>query len=148
MYIQHENIPRRRRKPPKGEISKTKSDIIGLSDTKYQGEHLAKLKGCYTPYICGNFNNRKNDVKLLRSRKTEKHIISTKDMNDRITLLILKINQRRRMKVVQVFESAGSYQDQEVIEIYREIENLMKEEKDIGHHYNGGFQCKVRKEGG
>ena len=26
-----------------GEISKTKYDIIGLSDTKYQDEHLAKL---------------------------------------------------------------------------------------------------------
>ena len=50
-------------------------------------------------------------------------------MNDRIALLILKINQRCKMKVIQVFASAASYQDQEVIEIYREIENVMKEEK-------------------
>ena len=101
-----------------GEISKIKYDIIGLSDTKYQGKHLAKLKGSHTPCICGNFNNHKNDVELLRSRKTEKHIISTQDMNDRIALLILKINQRCEMKVIQVFASAASYQDQEVIEIY------------------------------
>ena len=77
-----------------GEISKTKYDIIGLSDTRYQGGHLSKLKGGHTPYICGNFNNYKNDVELLRSRRTEKHIISTQDMNDRIALLILKISQR------------------------------------------------------
>ena len=96
-------------KPFGGEISKTKYDIIGLSDTKYQGEHLAKLKGGHTPYICGNFNNHKNDVELLRSRRTEKHIISTQDVNDRIALLILKINQRCKMKVIQVFASAASY---------------------------------------
>ena len=131
----------------RGEISKTKYDIIGLSDTKYQGEHLAKLKGDHTPYISGNFSNHKNDVELLRSRRTEKHIISTQDMNDRIALQILNINQRCKMKVIEVFASAASYRDQRVIEIYREIENLMKEEKDTGHHYNGGFQCKVRKEG-
>ena len=112
-----------------GEIPKTKYDIIGLSDTRYQDGHLSKLKGGHTPYICGNFNNHKNDVELLRSRRTEKHIISTQDMNDRIALLILKISQRCKMKLIQVFASAASYQDQEVIEIYREIENLMKEEK-------------------
>ena len=87
-------------KPFGGEISKKKYDIIGLSDTKYQGERLAKLKGGHTPYICGNFNNHKNDVELLRSRRTEKHIISTQDVNDRIALLILKINQRCKVKVI------------------------------------------------
>ena len=112
-----------------GEISKTKYHIIGLSDTKYQGEHLANQKGGHTPYICGNFNNHKNYVELLRSRRTEEHIISTQDMNDRIALLILKINQRYKIKVTQVFASAASYHGQEVIEIYPEIENLMKEEK-------------------
>ena len=111
-----------------GEISKTRYDIIGLSDTRYQGEHLSKLKCGHTPYICENFNNHKNDVELLRSRRTEKHIISTQNMNHRIALLILKINQRCKMKLIQVFASAASYQDQEVIEIYREIENLTKEE--------------------
>ena len=50
-------------------------------------------------------------------------------MNDRIALLILEINQRRKMKVIQVFASAASYHGQEVIEIYQEIENLMKKEK-------------------
>ena len=69
-------------------------------------------------------------------------------MKGRIALLILKINQRCKMKAIQVFASAASYQGQEVIEIDREIENLIKEETSIGHHYNGGFQCKVRKEGG
>ena len=135
-------------KPSGGKISKTKYDIIGLSDTKYQGEHLAKLKGGHTPYICRNFDNHKNDVELLRSRRTEEHIISTQNMHDRIALLILKINQRCKMKVIQVFASAASYHGQEAIEIYQEIENLMKKEKDIGHCYNGGFQCKVRKKGG
>ena len=48
-------------------------------------------------------------------------------MNDRIALLILKINQRCKMKVIQVFASAASCHGQEAIEIYREIENLMKE---------------------
>ena len=131
-----------------GEISKTKYDIIGLSDTKYQGEHLAKLKGGHTPCICGNFNNHKNDVELLRSRRTEKRIISTQNMNDRIALLILKINQRCKMKVIQVFASAASYHDREVIEIYREVENLMKEEKRHRSPLQWGFQCNVRKEGG
>ena len=84
-------------KPYGGDISKTKYDIIGLSDTTYQGEHLAKVKGGHTPYICGNFNNHKNDVELLRSRRTEQHIISTQDMDARIALLILKINQRCKM---------------------------------------------------
>ena len=50
-------------------------------------------------------------------------------MDDRIALLILKINQRCKMKVIQVFASTASYHGQEVIKVYREIENLMKEEK-------------------
>ena len=50
-------------------------------------------------------------------------------MNDRIVLLILKINQRCKMKVNQDFAPTASYQDQEVIEICRDIQNLMKEEK-------------------
>ena len=116
-------------KPSGREISKRKYDIIGLSDTKYQGEHLPKLKDGHTPFICGNFNNYKNDIELPRSRRTEKHIRSVQDMNDRIVLPILKINQRCKMKVIQVFASAASYHGQEVIEIYPEIENLMKEEK-------------------
>ena len=48
-------------------------------------------------------------------------------MDARIALLILKINQRCKMKVIQVFASAASDHGQEGIEIYREIENLMKE---------------------
>ena len=36
-------------KPSGGEISKTKYDIVGLSDTKYQGKHLAKVKGAIHP---------------------------------------------------------------------------------------------------
>ena len=56
-------------------------------------------------------------------------MISIQDMNGRIALLILKINQRCKMKIIQVFASAASYHSQEVIEIYQEIENLMKKEK-------------------
>ena len=66
-------------------------------------------------------------------------------MNDRIALLILKINQRCKMKVIQVFASAASYQDQEVIEIYREIENLMKEEKRQVTIIMGDFNAKLGK---
>ena len=87
-------------KPSGGKISKTKYDIIGLNDTKYQDKHLAKPKDSHTSYICGNFNNHKNDVGLLRSRRTEKHIISTQNMDHRIALPILKINQRCKMKVI------------------------------------------------
>ena len=50
-------------------------------------------------------------------------------MNGRIALLILKINQRCKMKVIQVFASAASYHGQEVIEIYQEIEKLDEERK-------------------
>ena len=50
-------------------------------------------------------------------------------MNDKIMLLVLKINQRYQMKVIQVFAATASYQDQEAIETYREIQNLIKEKK-------------------
>ena len=76
----------------------------------------------------------------------QKRIISTKSMSDRTALLLLKINERYKMKVIQVFISTARYQDQEVIEVYREIQNLMKEKTSFTIVI-GDFDAKLGKEG-
>jgi exonuclease III len=134
-----------KRKEFEEEISKIKWDIIGLSETKCKGEHLIKLKNGHTLYTSGNANNNKHGVGFLIHKKLEEKVISIKGINERIAQLTLKINQRYKMKIIQVYAPRTSYEDQEVIEIYQQIENLLKDEKTYFTIIMGDFNAKIGK---
>ncbi|CAF4172261.1 unnamed protein product, partial [Rotaria magnacalcarata] len=134
-----------KRKEFEEEISQIKWDIIGLCETKCKGEHLTKLKSGHTLYTCGNPNDNKNGVGFLINKKIDKKVTSIKGINERLALLTLEINPRYKIKIIQVYAPTTSHDDQEVIEIYQEIENLLKEDKTYFTIIMGDFNAKIGK---
>ena len=82
---------------------------------------------------------------FLINKKFEEKVTSIKGINERIAELTLKINQRYKLKIIQVYAPTTSHDDQEIIEIYREIENLLKENKTYFTIIMGDFNAKIGK---
>ena len=118
-----------------------KWDIIGLAETRRQGERLITLNGGHILYHTDAVNGQQG-VGFLINRTLSDNIIEVKQINPRLATLKLKINGRYTMKIIQVYMPTTNSSDEEVSDLYDDI----TEQLQTDSHYiivMGDFNAKV-----
>lgn len=124
-------------------IKDLKWDIIGISETRIKGENLAKLRSDHILFSRGNENDTHAVVGFLINKNHARNILETKGISNRVAYTIIKISAMITIKIIQVYAPTTSYDDEEVIKMYEEIEEAMISGKSKFTYIIGDFNAKV-----
>ena len=125
------------------ELSKMKWTIIGLSEV------WLKRKGCiilnntgHTMYYSGG-NESQCGVGFVVNKSIAGNVVNFKGKSDRIAEIPIRLNQWYQLNCIQVYMPTSSHPDEEVEQVYEDIDNILSNSRA---HYNivmGDFNAKV-----
>lgn len=107
------------------ELSTIKWHIIGLAEVRRHGENLEHLQSGNLLYTRGKENVSQSGVGFLIHKEIAKNVTEFKSTSDRVAMIVLKLNSRYSMKIVQVYMPTSTHPDEEIEEVYEEIEELL-----------------------
>src|SRR5277367_5522719 len=125
------------------ELKAIKWDIIGLSETRRHGENIQKLVSGNILYTIGHANKSQAGVDFIVHKDMAGNVIEFRSASERVAMLVVKINSKYPIKVIQVYAPTSAYDDEIVEEMYDEINTLMDSVKT---HYTmviGDFNAKI-----
>eukprot|EP00794_Sanderia_malayensis_P008020 gene8020-8879_t len=126
------------------ELETIKWDIVGLGEVRRRGEGLVELQSGTMFYYKGRDNDSNTGVGFLVNKNLKKKIVSYLNAGDRVAQIVIQLNKRYRLQVIQVYAPTSTHDDDEVEEMYEEITKLTRNEK--AHHkiIMGDFNAKER----
>lgn len=128
-------------------IAETKSinwDIIGLSETRLQGEKCTQLTSGHVLYQRNADTNYTNGgVVLLINKKIKHKVTKFKAKSDRIIYTVLKINKRYTMQIIQAYAPTSNSEDEEAEEFYEDLSTTIKDEKSHYKLVMGDWNAKI-----
>src|SRR5277367_227625 len=109
------------------ELKAIKWDIIGLSETRRHGENMQKLVSENILYTIGHANKSQAGVGYIVHKDMAGNVIEFRSARSfkRVAMLVVKINCKYTIKVIQVCEPTSAYDDEIVEEMYDEINTLL-----------------------
>lgn len=107
------------------ELSKIKWHIVGLAEVRRHGENLENLQSGNLLYTRGKEHDSQSGVGFLIHKDIAKNVTDYKSTSDRVAMIVLQLNNRYSMKIVQVYMPTTAHPDEEIEEIYEEIEELL-----------------------
>ncbi|XP_072389526.1 uncharacterized protein [Diabrotica undecimpunctata] len=125
------------------ELNCIKWDVLGLSEIRRKGKNQLVLKSGYLLHSIGENDKAVGGVGFLVHKKHLDKIIKTESVTSRVLYLILKLNERRSIKIIQVYAPTTSHSDEEIENFYEDINRAI--EKDKTHHLilMGDFNAKL-----
>ena len=108
------------------EAEDMKTDILGISETRYKGEGTVRLDG-YT-FIYSGGDEHQHGVGFMVKSSVEKSILGYWPVSSRNIMLKLKAKPFD-IAIIQTYAPTSSYDDEEVEGHYQEINKMLKEVK-------------------
>lgn len=119
-------------------------DILGLSETRLQGEDATTLRSGHLFYQKNtDTNSHLGGVALMVNRKLKHLVTKMEAISNRVIYIILKINKRHSMQVIQVYAPTSSYPDQEAEQFYEDIEKAQRAGNARFQIIIGDFNAKI-----
>lgn len=125
------------------EIQKIKWDVIGLSEVRRRGEGLIKLQSGHSFYYAGEEEKSEGGIGFVINKRLENQILAVKKISSRVAFLVLKLNKKYRMKIVQVYAPTSSHTDEEVDILYEDIMSALKDTRTQFTTICGDFNAKT-----
>ncbi len=128
------------------ELQHIKWDIIGLAETRRRGENIEQLKNGSVLYTVGKENRSDSGVGFLVNQQLANNVVEFKSTSDRVAMIVIKLSHRYMLKVIQVYAPTSAHDDDEIEDMYEEINHLMDYSKT---HYTmviGDFNAKIGKQ--
>ncbi|XP_045460954.1 uncharacterized protein LOC123671253 [Harmonia axyridis] len=125
------------------ELENIKWDIVGLSEVRRRGEQLITLKSGHSFYYVGDDNSSVGGTGFLIHKRHRTSILSLKKFSTRVICLVLKLNTRYNIKIIQVYAPTSDHTDEEVDLFYDDIKNALSDQQA---HYSilcGDFNAKM-----
>lgn len=122
-------------------IKQIKYDVIGLSEVKRIGEERTKEDG----FIFYHFGvERKRGVGFAINLRWEKNIKSLQSFSDRVAVLILQVNDKDTLGIIQVYAPTSKASDSTMDEFYNDVEKALELMKKTSWHVvMGDFNQKI-----
>ena len=111
------------------ELRDVKWDIVGLSEVRRLDEAVIKLADGHILYHKGKEERKECGVGFLINKQLAGNVIEFFSINERVAGLVLKLNKRYQVKVIQVYAPTSTHDDEEVERFYEDVENAMKRNK-------------------
>jgi hypothetical protein len=129
------------------ELDLIKWDIVGLSEVRRRGEELTELRSGSMFYYKGRENDSNSGVGFLVNRNIKNKVINYRNSGDRIAQITLQISERYRLQIIQVYAPTSTHDEEEVVELYEEINKLIDDEKTHFKIIMGDFNAQVGSKG-
>ena len=124
------------------DLQNIKWDIIGLAETRRNATALI-LKSGNALYTSNGNQRGGSGTGFLINKSMVNRIVSFEAINDRISVLVMKINKLHSMTLVQVYMPTSDYDDDEVEEVYELIEQAMQRKTTYYNMVIGDFNAKI-----
>lgn len=120
-----------------------KADILGLSETRREGNDLIETPSGKLLSITGGTNGQRG-TGFLFSERVKQNVNEVIGISDRITLAKLKFNNTS-MTIVQVYAPTLKHSDEEVDDFYEELDDVLNEHRSELNFVIGDFNSKIGK---
>ena len=106
------------------DLEHIKWDVVGISETKREGEGLIELPSGHQIYEVGKTeeNKTRKGIAILVNKRLKDYIEEFKTHTDRIVSCKIKLKGEQTLQIIQVYAPTSSYEDEEVEMFYEEIE--------------------------
>ena len=108
------------------ELKEVKWDIIGLSEVRRTGEQFIKLNCGHIVCFKGLSDKRECGVGFLINESLAGNIEEFYSLSERVAGLILRVNKKYRINIVQVYAPTASYEDEVVESFYDDVDEALK----------------------
>jgi endonuclease/exonuclease/phosphatase family metal-dependent hydrolase len=127
------------------ELKHVKWNIIGLAETRRHGETISQLNSGNVLYTIGHEKKSQAGVGFLVHKDIAKNIMEFKGISERTAMLVVKINSKCSIKIIQAYAPTSAHSDEVVEDMYEEINELMDA---VATQYTlviGDFNAKIGK---
>ncbi|XP_072381232.1 uncharacterized protein [Diabrotica undecimpunctata] len=117
------------------EMSKVKWDIIRVSEVRRHGENLTTLKSGHIFYSIDSETESIGRVGFFIHNRLADDIVITRSISTGVAYLIVKLNQRYKIKIIQVYAPTTNHPDEEIEDFYDDITAALKKTPTNIHDY-------------
>ena len=116
-------------------------DILGLCETRRNGEEMMQTEGGNV--LCWSGSRGARGTGFWVSRRWKDNIVDYYSKSDRISVLILRINRRTALKLIQVYAPTSNSEDEEVESFYDDIQAVIDDDRCGKPIVMGDFNAKI-----
>lgn len=128
------------------ELKHIKWDIVGLCETRLPGEKTTLLKSGHILYQNNSETNSHNGGVAIMIHKNLKHqVIKMNSISSRVTYIILKLNKKYNLQVIQCYSPTSTSEDEEAEQLYEDITTARRSENARYCTIMGDFNAKIGK---
>ncbi|XP_072022386.1 craniofacial development protein 2-like [Amphiura filiformis] len=127
------------------ELQNFKWDIIGLCETKREGEGVVELQGGAWLYNQGKTEDNKDakGIGFLIHPKFKDFVKGMKCHSNRVISVTVQLTGNKQLRIVQVYAPTSEYDDEAVEEVYEEIAKAIEESEAEYTIVMGDFNAKI-----
>lgn len=125
------------------EIKNIKFDVIGLSEVRRKGVGYVEMDDGHILHYRGTESGRTSGVGFLVHRSWKNNIVECDGSSDRLIRLVLRLNERYTIQIIQAYAPTQSYSDEEVEDFYEELQNLKERGKAHFQMVMGDFNARI-----
>ena len=125
------------------ELKEIKWNVIGLAETRRRGESIKKLESGNILFTKGKNDKCQSGVGFLINKALANNVVEFKSVSDRLAFVVIKINTKYSVKIIQVYAPTTAHEDEEVEEMYDELAAIVDNKTT---HYTiimGDFNAKI-----
>ena len=125
------------------ELKKVNCDVLGICETRRRKELLAKWKDGSEIFLgCAAGQKSVGGIGFIIRRKWSRNIISCRLLSARVGILVMHINKKKTIKIIQVYAPTSASDDEEVEDFYRELDEA-EQERSTYTVIMGDFNAKL-----
>ena len=124
------------------ELDRINFDIVGICETRRKGEGCLTLNKSGHQFYYKGGSTHQNGIGFIVNENTAGNVTSFKGISDRVVQLIIKINSKYHLNIIQAYLPTSSHTNEEVDTVYEETDNLVNNKA----YYNivmGDFNAKT-----
>lgn len=127
------------------ELQNFKWDIIGLCETKRDGEGVVELQGGAWLFNKGKTEDNKDakGIGFLIHPKFKDFVKEMKCHSNRVISLKIHLTGDKQLCIIQVYAPTSQYDDEVVEEVYEDVSKVMEESKAEYTIVMGDFNAKI-----
>ena len=123
-------------------LGKIEYDIVGISETKREGEKIIKTSNGNIWFYFGCTKGYRG-VGFYINKKVTNKISEMKGISERIAFLKVQINKKTKLLIIQVYAPTLEAPKDEIKEFYNTLENTLMKEQERYNIIMGDFNAKI-----
>ena len=128
------------------ELQNIKWHIVGMSEVRRKQENVISVNvSKHLFYYRGKENEKSSGVGFLINSSIVGNVLKFDSLSDRVAYVIIRLNKRYTLKVIQVYAPTSQSSDEEIEKFYDDIGKVLDEEKTKYTILMGDFNAKVGK---